>query len=125
VEEFEMFNKNLILDILTQKGWSRYKLCKEAKMAQSTLSDILNGKNSNPRMDTIQKIADALGVSVNAFFDSESTEDTLGKEDKKIEPEKQKQIRTVAAHLEDKDLTPKKLKLLNDYIDALFDDDEW
>ncbi len=120
-----MFNKNLILDILTQKGWSRYKLCKEAKMAQSTLSDILNGKNSNPRMDTIQKIADALGVSVNAFFDSESTEDTLGKEDKKIEPEKQKQIRTVAAHLEDKDLTPKKLKLLNDYIDALFDDDEW
>jgi len=125
VEDFEMFNKNLILDILTQKGWSRYKLCKEAKMAQSTLSDILNGKNSNPRMDTIQKIADALGVSVNALFDSESTEDTLVKEDKKIEPEKQKQIRTVAAHLEDKDLTPKKLKLLNDYIDALFDDDEW
>lgn len=120
-----MFNKNLILDILTQKGWSRYKLCKEANMAQSTLSDILNGKNSNPRMDTIQKIADALGVSVNAFFDEESSDEVHVKENNKIDKEKQRQIRTVAAHLEDKDLTPKKLKLLNDYIDALFDDDEW
>lgn len=120
-----MFNKDLILRELDKKGWSRYRLCKEAHMAQSTLSDILNGKKNNPRMDTIQKIADALGVSVNAFFDSESTENTLVKEDNKIEPEKQKQIRTVAAHLEDKDLTPKKLKLLNDYIDALFNDDEW
>lgn len=120
-----MFNKNLILEILAQKGWSRYRLCKEAKMAQSTLSDILNDKNSNPRMDTIQRIADALGVSVNEFFDDEITESAPVKEEKKIDSEKQKQIRTVAAHLEDKDLTPKKLKLLSDYIDALFDDDEW
>lgn len=67
-----MFNKNLIINLIEQKGWSRYKLCKEAHLAQSTLSDILSGKNINPRMDTIQKIADALGVSVNDFFDDES-----------------------------------------------------
>ncbi len=120
-----MFNKDLILKELDKKGWSRYRLCKESHMAQSTLSDILNGKKNNPRMDTIQKIADALGVSVNAFFDDEATEDINVKKENKIDKEKQKQIRTVAAHLEDKDLTPKKLKLLNDYIEALFDDDEW
>lgn len=64
-----MFNKNLITNLLMQKGWSRYKLCKEANLAQSTLSDILTGKNTNPRMDTMQKIADALNVSVNDFFE--------------------------------------------------------
>lgn len=64
-----MFNKDLILSILEDKGWSRYRLCKEANLAQSTLSDILSGKNINPRMDTIQKIATALNVDVNDFFD--------------------------------------------------------
>lgn len=64
-----MFNKDLISYYLEKKGWSKYKLCKEANLAQSTLSDILTGKNVNPRMDTVQKIADALGVNVFEFFD--------------------------------------------------------
>lgn len=64
-----MFNKDLILYYLNLKKWSRYKLCKTAGMAQSTLSDILSGKNSNPRMDTIEKIAEALDVPVKTFFD--------------------------------------------------------
>lgn len=65
-----MFNKDLILKAIENIGWSKYKLCKEANLAQSTLSDILTGKNTNPRMDTIQKIADALNVSVDTFFDN-------------------------------------------------------
>jgi transcriptional regulator with XRE-family HTH domain len=65
-----MFNKDLILEAIENVGWSKYKLCKEANLAQSTLSDIISGKNSNPRLDTIQKIADALNVSVDTFFDN-------------------------------------------------------
>lgn len=75
-----MFDKNIIIDLLKVKGWSRYKLCKEANLAQSTLSDILNGKKLNPRMDTIQKIADALNVSVDTFF-TQNKKDT---DEKKI-----------------------------------------
>ncbi|ELC8461408.1 helix-turn-helix domain-containing protein [Clostridium perfringens] len=67
-----MFNKELIIELLEKKGWSRYRLSKEANMAQSTLSDILTGKNANPRMDTIQKIASALDVTVDVFFDNDS-----------------------------------------------------
>ncbi|MEG0366582.1 MAG: helix-turn-helix transcriptional regulator [Coprobacillus sp.] len=67
-----MFNKDVILKLLEKKGWSRYKLSKESNLAQSTLSDILTGKNSNPRMDTIQKIATTLNVSVDVFFDNDS-----------------------------------------------------
>lgn len=120
-----MFNKENVENLMNEKGWTKYRLAKEANLGQSTVHEIMSGKKKTPTSTTLQKLADALGVSVNAFFDSETTENTLVKEDNKIEPEKQKQIRTVAAHLEDKDLTPKKLKLLNDYIDALFDDDEW
>lgn len=64
-----MFNKDLITKAIDNVGWSKYKLCKEANLAQSTLSDILTGKNANPRMDTIQKIATALNVSADTFFD--------------------------------------------------------
>ncbi|MBY0754564.1 helix-turn-helix domain-containing protein [Clostridium sardiniense] len=83
-----MFNKDLILKELTLKGWSRYKLCKEAHMAQSTLSDILTGKNSNPRMDTIQKIAQALNVSVDVFFEDIFFNDEP--KEKKIEEKKER-----------------------------------
>ncbi|WP_346961585.1 helix-turn-helix transcriptional regulator [Clostridium sp.] len=120
-----MFNKENVENLMNEKGWTKYRLAKEANLGQSTVHEIMSGKKKTPTSTTLQKLADALGVTVSAFFDNETTENALVKEDKKIEPEKQKQIRTVAAHLEDKDLTPKKLKLLNDYIDALFDDDEW
>lgn len=66
-----MFNKDIIIEILNKKGWSRYKLCKEANMAQSTLSDILSGKNASPKTDTLQRIADALNVPISYFFDKE------------------------------------------------------
>ncbi|EHK2404566.1 helix-turn-helix domain-containing protein [Clostridium perfringens] len=79
-----MFNKELIIELLEKKGWSRYRLSKEAHMAQSTLSDILTGKNANPRMDTIQKIASALDVTVDVFFDNDSTPNE-SKENKKRE----------------------------------------
>ena len=37
---------------------------------------------------------------------------------KKLSPE----VETIAAHLEGKEITPKKMKLLKSYIDTLFDD---
>lgn len=46
------------------------------------------------------------------------------KEEIKEINEKQRQIDTVAAHLEDKNLTPKKVKLIQNYIDALFDEED-
>ncbi|MCR1953148.1 helix-turn-helix transcriptional regulator [Clostridium sp. DSM 100503] len=85
-----MFNRALILELLEIKGWSQYKLSKRANMAQSTLSDILTGKNSNPRMDTVQKIATALEVSVNDFFDNNvNTENFIPENKPKIQVPKE------------------------------------
>ena len=74
-----MFNKDIIIRMLDEKGWSRYRLCKEANMAQSTLSDILGGKNVSPKTDTLQRIANALEVPVSTFFNKDNTFDYLNK----------------------------------------------
>ncbi len=72
-----MFKKEKIIEELDKKGWSRYKLCKEANMAQSTLSDIIGGKNVSPKTSTLQRIADALDVSINTFFDDNSLDTNI------------------------------------------------
>lgn len=66
-----MFNKDNVEKILKSKGWTNYKLAKEAGLGQSTVHEIMNGKKKTPNSTTLQKMASALGVSVNAFFDDE------------------------------------------------------
>ena len=83
------------------------------------ISYILNNKR-DPSIELITKIAGALGVTIEEIF-GEKISKAINTSSKNISHnEKQKQIDTVAAHLEDKNLTPQKLKLLNDYIDILF-----
>jgi phage repressor protein C with HTH and peptisase S24 domain len=50
---------------MDKKGWSQYRLAKESDVPQGTISRILSG--SNPRSGTIESIAKALGVSVDAI----------------------------------------------------------
>lgn len=66
-----MFNKNKLAQALEDKNWSAYKLWKVSGVSQSVISDIMNGKVKNPTAKTLSKLADALGVSVNDFFDDE------------------------------------------------------
>lgn len=70
-----MFNRNLVLNLLETKGWSKYKLAKEAGIPQSSLHDILSGKIKNPTGERLKAIAEALGVTVDTFFDNEETND--------------------------------------------------
>ncbi|KHO39960.1 XRE family transcriptional regulator [Clostridium tetani] len=79
-----MFNKNKLELLRERKGWSKYRLAKEANMAQSTLHDIVSGKNVSPGVNSLAKLADALDVSVNEFFDSENIETPKEKTDKSI-----------------------------------------
>lgn len=79
-----MFNKNKLVKALENKKWSAYKLWKVSGVSQSVISDIINGKVKNPTVKTLSKIADALGVSVNEFFDGENIETTKEKTDKSI-----------------------------------------
>lgn len=133
-----MLSENI--KILRDKNKMTIKeLSLKSGVGQSTISDIETGKAKNPRMETLQKLASSFGVNVNSLLgDKEKFEmameslnkinkmanDAL-KKDQKEKSYKEKEIDTIAAHLEDKNLTPKKVKLLKNYIDALFDDEEW
>lgn len=64
--------RDKIIQLREKKGWSQYKLFKEAKIGQSTLSRIESGERL-PTAATLQKIATALGVSM-AEFDENKKE---------------------------------------------------
>lgn len=92
----------------------------------SFISDIEN-KRRNPSIDKLKILCAALGVSINEFFNNVETGTPVlntQNNDKNNSSEQQKFRDTIAAHLDDKELTPKKVKLIQDYIEALFDDED-
>lgn len=68
-----MFNKDNIERLLLEKGWTKYKLAKESHLGQSTIHEIISGKKKTPNSTTLQKMAAALDVSIEAFFDDGSS----------------------------------------------------
>ena len=52
-----------------EKGLSQDRLAKLANIANNTIIKIEQGGNINPRLDTLKKIAKALGISVDDLID--------------------------------------------------------
>jgi len=48
----------------TEKGWSQEKLAREAGISYQTLIKIERGNIKNPKIETLVKLAKALGLSV-------------------------------------------------------------
>ena len=51
-----------------KRGVSQDRLSKEADLALNTIVKIETGENPNPTVETLEKIAKALGVSVRELF---------------------------------------------------------
>lgn len=58
----------MIADERVKRGLSQNQLAKLAGIPQSVLSDIEGGKTKAPRIDTLQAIAAALGVTVSELL---------------------------------------------------------
>ena len=54
--------------IAERKKLSFYRVSKNGKIAQTTLSEIINDNNQNPTIDTLSKIAKGLGVTVSELI---------------------------------------------------------
>ena len=52
---------------MIKKNISRYKLCKITGISSGGLTDVLNKKVKNPRIDTLIKIAEALNLNDHEF----------------------------------------------------------
>ncbi len=56
-----------IKQIMEQRGWSVYRLCKESGLAQSTLSHVFR-KDSEPTISTLETICKTFGITLGEFF---------------------------------------------------------
>lgn len=60
-----------ILDLCKSENITLNKLATNAGITQSTLSNIVSGRNNGATISTIQKICDGLDISIQDFFDSD------------------------------------------------------
>lgn len=51
-----------------EKNITKYRISKNSGLSQVTLSEIASGKNLNPTIDTIEKIAKGLGVTASELM---------------------------------------------------------
>lgn len=58
---------NAINQLLLEKNMSKYRVAKNSGIAQTTLSEITSGKNKNPTLETLKKIADGIGVNLSCL----------------------------------------------------------
>ncbi|MBR6793041.1 MAG: helix-turn-helix transcriptional regulator [Clostridia bacterium] len=57
-----------ILELCMEKGITVNKLATISGITQSTLNNIVGGRNNSTTVSTIQKICDGLGITIDDFF---------------------------------------------------------
>ncbi len=106
-----------IIQLKDKKGYSTNKLASLAGLTQSTLQSILSNKNL-PTIPTLEKICNALDISLSAFFtpldnhDSFMEPPSVYKYDV-LTPELRKLIESA------RDLSPDQLVKLTEFIESM------
>lgn len=60
-----------ILQLCAENELSINALSAKCGITQSTLNNIVSGRNNSTTISTVQKLCDGLGMTLPAFFDSE------------------------------------------------------
>lgn len=53
--------------LMEQKGWTEYRLAKEAGLSQSTIANIFH-RQTLPSIPTLQMLCQAFGITLSQFF---------------------------------------------------------
>ncbi|HHY27930.1 MAG TPA: helix-turn-helix transcriptional regulator [Desulfitobacterium dehalogenans] len=72
-----------IKQLMDTKGWSEYKLAKEANLPQSTISHLFK-RNNAPTYPTIEAICRAFGITMAQFFADEGEAVVLTPDQKEL-----------------------------------------
>jgi transcriptional regulator with XRE-family HTH domain len=72
-----------ITKLRKERGWSSYRLAKEAGIPQSTLSNLYQRANS-PTVSTLEAICHAFGISLAQFFSSTEENSVLTHDQKEL-----------------------------------------
>lgn len=57
-----------ILELCKERNISVNKLCTQSGVTQSTINNIINGRNNSTTVSTIKKLCDGLGITLEDFF---------------------------------------------------------
>lgn len=60
-----------ILNLCRERNISINKLCTMSGVTQSTVNNIISGRNHSVTVSTIQKLCEGLGITIEEFFHSE------------------------------------------------------
>lgn len=72
-----------IVDLCFSRGWSYYDLANESGLTQSTISSLLN-RNNPPKVETLQCICEAFGITLAQFFLEDETIEILSQKEKNL-----------------------------------------
>lgn len=61
-------NIERLLEILKEKHITRYRLAKLSGISESAIARLINEKNKDPKISTVQAIAKALQVDINEII---------------------------------------------------------
>lgn len=108
-------------ELRKEKQLTVEQLANNIGSAKSTISRYENGRE--PKGDIIRLLTEYFDVSIDYLMGVSDIRTPISEKadnESKLSPE----VETIAAHLEGKEITPKKMKMIKSYIDALFDDEE-
>ena len=66
-----------------ERGWTDYELAQHAMVTQSTIAS-MKARNSPPKVDTLQAICDAFGITLAQFFSEDEEMELLNNQEKKL-----------------------------------------
>lgn len=62
--------KERIIELCRERDISINKLCNMSGVTQSTVNNIVSGRNNSATISTIKKLCDGLGITIQKFFAS-------------------------------------------------------
>lgn len=71
-----------IEELQKERGWTEYRLAREAGLAQSTIANIFH-RHTVPSIRTLETICDTFGITLSQFF-SDGKEVSLSKEQSEL-----------------------------------------
>ena len=66
-----------------ERGWTDYKLSQIADISQSSFASLFT-RNTPPKLDMLQRICDAFGITLSQFFLENEETDILTDSEKKL-----------------------------------------
>ena len=72
-----------ILALCEERGWTLYRLATEACITPSTLTSCIN-RDTPPKIDTLESICEALGITLSQFFLNDEEYEVLSKKEKEL-----------------------------------------